>query len=88
MRPAIAPSVNSLNPVHLGERDNGRAQGAERDRRRVGDQRQSGGLQRFEAEADQQRCGHRDRRTESRGTFKERSKAETRSAAVAAGGPA
>ena len=46
------------------------------DRRRVGDQRESGGGKRREAEPDQDRAGHGDRCAEARGAFEECAEAE------------
>ena len=50
-RPAIALSVMAGMPVTAAERQDRRADGAERDRRGVGDERQAGGVERREAEA-------------------------------------
>ena len=64
-RPAIAPSALAGMSVIVAEREDRRADRAERDRRGVGDQRQPGRVERREAETDQQRRADRDRRAEA-----------------------
>ena len=61
---------------HALQRDDRRAERAERDRRRVGDQRQRRRLERRKAEADENRAGHRDRRSESGRALEERAEAK------------
>ena len=61
---------------HFGERDDRRAERAERHRCRVGDQRQSGGVERREAGADQQRGRDGHRRAKPGGPFDERAEAK------------
>ncbi|MBS1222187.1 MAG: hypothetical protein H6R23_1807 [Proteobacteria bacterium] len=58
-----------------GDRD-GNTQGAKRHRRGIGDQAQTGGIERIETQAHQQRGGDRHRRAESRRAFQEGTKAE------------
>ena len=58
------------------QRHNRRAQRAEGHRRRVRDEREAGGLQRFEAELNQDRGGDRHRSAEPRRPFKKRAKGE------------
>ena len=70
-RPAMALSRSEGIPVTAAERQNRRADGAVRDRRRVGDQRQAGGIERREAEAHQECGGDRHRRAEAGSAFDE-----------------
>ena len=62
--------------VHLGHRDDRRAERAVRDRRRVGDQREPRRGERREAEADQDRRRHGDRRAEPGRSLEERAVGE------------
>lgn len=65
--------------VEAGDRrqgDDGRAEGPVGDRRGVADQRQPGGVDRPEAQAQQHRARDRDRRAETGGALDERSEAE------------
>ena len=64
------------NAGHRRQRQDRRADRAERDRRRVGDERQAGGVERREAQADQQRRADGDRRAESGRAFDERAERE------------
>ena len=55
-RPTMALSVEQVEPGDAGQRDDRRAERAEGHRRGVGDQRQAGGGERREAQADQHRA--------------------------------
>ena len=70
--PTMAPNRNGSIPVTVARPWIGGTERAEGDRRGIGDQRQAGGGERRETETDQDRAGHRDRRTEARRAFKER----------------
>ena len=61
-----------IEPGHRGEAGDRRAERAVGDGRGIGDQRQAGRRQRREAQPDQDRAGHRDRRAEARCTLEER----------------
>ena len=76
MRPTIAGERHQVVAVHLGHRDDRRAERAVGDRRRVGDQRQPRRGERREAEADQDRRRHRDRRAEPGRALEERAVGE------------
>ena len=65
-RPAIALSVVAGNAGDGRERQDRRADRAEGDRRRVGDEREAGGVERREAEPHQQRRADRDRACRTR----------------------
>ena len=68
--------VEQVESGHALQRDDRRAERAERDRRGVGDERQPRRRQRREAQPDQHRAGHGDRRAESRRALEERAEAE------------
>ena len=75
-RPTIALRSCRSSSVTRLQRDDRRPERAERDRRGVGDERQSRGGERREAKADQNRAGDGDRRAETRCTLEERAEAE------------
>ncbi len=79
-RGADASDVGA-EPVHREssdalQRDQRDADGAERDRRGVGEQADAGGVERRESEAGEHGGGHGDRRAEARGAFDEGSEGE------------
>ncbi|MNT25086.1 hypothetical protein D3C72_1605910 [compost metagenome] len=63
--------MEGIDARDLTGHDDGDAHRAERHRRGIGDQAQPGGIQRVEAQADQQRGGDRHRRAEARRAFQE-----------------
>ena len=65
-----------VEPADCRQRDHRRTQCAIGHRRSVGDQRQPGRGERREAQADENRGGHRNRRTETRGAFEEGAEAK------------
>ena len=75
-RPAIAEISDSSRSADFRQRDDRRAERAERDRRGVGQQRQARGVERREAEADHQRRRNGHRRAEAGRAFDERAEAE------------
>ena len=65
-----------VEPRHAGKPGDRCAEGAIGDRRGIGNQRQAGGGERREAEADQDRGGHRDGCPKARGALEERAERE------------
>ena len=75
-RPTMALSSQQIEAGHALQRDDRRAERAERDRRGVGDERETRRGQRREAEADENGAGDRDRRAETGRALEERAERE------------